>query len=134
MNPIKEVLPFVYRQNVRGEQADEDLIRSYWPSAVGSAIAERATPARLRGGTLEVEVSDEAWVKTLRSLRDHIIRRVNAAIDQQAVQKIRFRAAPDHDTEVAPRPPGRAETATGRLRSKSARDGTTGGPRGGLGC
>ena len=108
MNSIRDFLPLVYRQHVPGEQADEDLIRSYWRSAVGREIARRTRPARLKGGTLEVEVNDSAWVESLRSLRDRIIGRINAAIDRQAVQKIRFRAA-----GVIPRPLGHAETATG---------------------
>ena len=128
MNSIKNVLPFVYRQNVAGEKADEDLIRCYWPSAVGEEIARQSTPARLRGGTLEVEVSDATWLRTLRGLREQIIRRVNAAIDQQAVQKIRFVGA-----EATRRPPGRATTATGLPRSANWREGTTGGPHRGPG-
>lgn len=138
MHSVKDVLPFVYRQNVAGEKADEDLIRCYWPSAVGEEIARQATPARLRGGTLEVEVSDAAWLRTLRGMRAQIIRRVNAAIDQQAVQKIRFRAAEARDTaalEAAAtrRPPGRAQTASGLPRSANRREGTTGGPHRGPG-
>ena len=138
MKSVKDVLPFAYRQNVPGEQADEDLIRGYWSSAVGEEIARRATPARLRGGTLEVEVIDATWVRTLRGLRSHIIRRVNAAIDQQAVQKIRFRDAEARGTaardtsareaDATPRPPGRAETAAGAPRYASRREGTTGRP------
>jgi predicted nucleic acid-binding Zn ribbon protein len=128
VNRIKDVLPFVYRQNVAGEGADEDLVRSYWSSAVGEEIARRAKPVRLRGGTLEIEVDDASWLRTLRGLREQIIRRVNAAVDQQAVQKIRF-----HDAELTPRPPGRAEIADDLGRPVGRHEGATsssqGGPR-----
>lgn len=121
MNSVKDVLPFIYRQNVSGEGADEDLVRSYWSSAVGEEIARRAKPVRLRGGTLEIEVNDASWLRTLRGLREQIIRRVNAAIDQQAVQKIRFR-----DAELTSRPPGRAESTDGLGRPVDRREGATG--------
>jgi hypothetical protein len=62
-----------------------------WPTAVGTAIARNAWPARVsRDGTLHVATSSSAWAFELGLLEADIRGRLAAALSGELPQRLRF--------------------------------------------
>jgi predicted nucleic acid-binding Zn ribbon protein len=65
-----------------------------WADLVGPAIAHNTRPAAIKGKLLLVNVSSAPWMQQLQYLKDELIAKLNAALDKEAVQDIRFRVGP----------------------------------------
>ncbi len=61
-----------------------------WADAVGDVISAHARATRFSDGTLYVEVESPAWIQELSFLRLEIVEKLNAAVGQKAVSKLRF--------------------------------------------
>ena len=86
-------------------------IVSAWPGAVGEAIARNAWPSRLaRDGTLHVATNSSAWAFELTQLEAMIRRRLEEALGEASLGRLRF--APGRLPER-----GSTETAPGRQRA-----------------
>lgn len=77
-----------------------------WPDAVGSTIARNAWPARIsRDGTLHVSTSSSSWAFELGQLEADVLRRLQAAVGEDAPRKLRFAVGrlPELGLDVAER-------------------------------
>ncbi len=109
MRSVAELLPPIYRR-LAGEAADEEaLFLGLWPVVVGEKLAARTRPVRLLGATLIVETVAQDWRRQLARMAPAIIERLNAAAGKDVLKDVEFRVV----ARSAPRPPGRACTATG---------------------
>lgn len=69
-----------------------DRLRAAWPVACGKSMAAQATLVSLEEGTLQIEVSSEAWLEELRS-RTSVLRHELARIARVPLSAIHFRKA-----------------------------------------
>lgn len=67
---------------------------SRWPEIVGAAAAAHATPVRLQGTTLHVEVDHAAWGTELAHLEASVLSRIDEVAGPGAVSALRFRVRP----------------------------------------
>ncbi|MBR9975410.1 MAG: DUF721 domain-containing protein [Bacteroidetes bacterium] len=80
----------IERQGLERGIAEQRLIHQ-WPELVGPAIATHATPQRLRGGVLWLQVEDAAWRQELSLMRRELIAKINAWAGEEMVKELRLR-------------------------------------------
>ena len=82
--------------NAYRREADADIgkIFSIWEQAVGSPIAENASPAACKGRLLLVHVTSSPWLHQLRFLKPELIQKINAALGHAHVTDIKFKIGP----------------------------------------
>lgn len=61
-----------------------------WDEVVGPAIAERATPLRVRDAVLVVGVANHAWMQELVFLKEDIRARLNEQLGAPLVRELQF--------------------------------------------
>lgn len=66
----------------------ESKLRKLWPSVVGPDVAANAHIGRLRGRSLEVQVSSDAWATELTYLASAIVERLNAGAGESVVDEV----------------------------------------------
>ena len=83
---LKEVL------KARGLGSGDTLskLRGKWANAVGGKIAQHAQPQMIREGRLTLTVDSPAWMSQLSMLSPEIIEKINAALEEGAVQELKF--------------------------------------------
>jgi predicted nucleic acid-binding Zn ribbon protein len=69
----------------------EELARAAWPQAVGKRVAARTRPVAFIDGCLIIEVEDSVWLQHLRTMRRHILPRLQEVAGQDAVKALEFR-------------------------------------------
>ena len=74
-----------------------------WEDAVGTAIARRAEPVRLRGRTLVVAVSSAPWMQELTLLKPRLATALNARLPKPLVDDVFLVLTEGRATETAPR-------------------------------
>ena len=104
MEQAKSIFPRLLRQHQRS--FDElDLVRAYWPEAVGPALAERSRPMRLQPPKLVVEVLDPPWIELLRPMRGQILALLREELPSSKIRRIDFRVpAQRRKGEGSPKP------------------------------
>ena len=60
-----------------------------WPSTVGPSIAAQAQPTAERGGVVTVSCAASVWAQELDLMAPQIIERLNAALGESPVQRLR---------------------------------------------
>ena len=68
----------------------EEEVTLRWEELVGTAIANHASPKRLRDGVLWLEVKDAAWRQELHLMRSGLIERINAGVGEEIVRELRL--------------------------------------------
>lgn len=63
---------------------------SAWPEAVGERIAAATRPVKMRDGTLTIAVKNSVWKNELGLMRSKIVEKLNAALGEPAVKRVRF--------------------------------------------
>jgi predicted nucleic acid-binding Zn ribbon protein len=64
-------------------------VQSAWSEAAGPAVAGRAHPRALRGGVVTVACREAVWAQELELLGPHIVARLNAALGEEIVRRLR---------------------------------------------
>jgi predicted nucleic acid-binding Zn ribbon protein len=64
-------------------------VQQVWPATVGPSIAAQAQPAAERGGVVTVSCAASVWAQELDLMAPQIIERLNAALDDGSVQRLR---------------------------------------------
>lgn len=109
MNQAKDILPDLYRRGADRALEEWELLRAYWPEAVGRRLALHTRLVRLKGETLVVEVDDEAWRAQVEAVRGRIVESLRNEIPRSTVREIELRPM-----LPARRGPQRAQSAFGR--------------------
>jgi predicted nucleic acid-binding Zn ribbon protein len=65
-------------------------LRSAWPCIVGSLLAGKTFPARLKNDTLSVLVQNHAWAQELQLKKPVLIEQVNRVLGEDTVKELRF--------------------------------------------
>jgi predicted nucleic acid-binding Zn ribbon protein len=69
-------------------------VQRLWPEVVGPGIAAEATPTLERGGVLTISCSASVWAQELDLMGPEIVERLNAAIGNGRVERLRCVALP----------------------------------------
>lgn len=79
----------------RGEPATLlAAVQRAWPGAVGEAIAREASPVAERSGVVTVACRSSTWAEELDLLRDQILARLRAQLDDpEGLAGLRFSAS-----------------------------------------
>jgi predicted nucleic acid-binding Zn ribbon protein len=64
-------------------------VQAAWTDAAGPAVAARATPRSLRAGVLTVACREAVWAQELELLGPHVADRLNAALGDEIVTRLR---------------------------------------------
>jgi predicted nucleic acid-binding Zn ribbon protein len=67
-------------------------VQAGWAEAVGSRVAERATPVSERGGEVTIECADAVWAQELDLMQAQLLERLKAQLGERAPRRLRFRA------------------------------------------
>jgi hypothetical protein len=94
VNDLSSLLPGFLRQLHFSEELTGELVRELWKSVVGETLAQNARPLRMRGSTLVLTVSSEAWKKELFSLRFEILKRLERLLGTSIVSGLELRVDP----------------------------------------
>ncbi len=114
MKQAKDILPDLYRRGADCGREEWELVRAYWPEAVGRRVAGHTRLVRLKGETLVVEVDDEVWRGQIEAIRGSIIERLRKEIARSTVRSIELKPMlPER------RRPGQARSAFGRAVSQA---------------
>ena len=117
MNDLSSLLPGFLRQLHFSEELTAELVIALWKNVVGETLAHNARPLRMRGSTLVLTVSSEAWKKELFSLRFEILKRLEKLLGTSIISGLELRVNPWMTAVSAPaveQPPSHpAEEPTG---------------------
>ena len=67
-------------------------VQGCWAEAVGDVVSTEAQPVSERDGTVSVVCRSSVWAQELELLGPDLVEKVNAALGDDAVQRLRFRA------------------------------------------
>lgn len=90
MEQAKSILPRLFQGTPDTVRWQLDLIRAFWPEAVGPLLASHSDPVRVRPPTLFVQVSDAAWLEEFRPMRRQIVSLLQKEMGSRAVTRIDF--------------------------------------------
>ena len=66
-------------------------VQEVWESTAGPAIAAAARPSAERAGVLTITCEAAVWAQELELMADELVRRLNLALDGQAIREVRCR-------------------------------------------
>jgi predicted nucleic acid-binding Zn ribbon protein len=77
-------------------QRNDPLSRIWeqWQPSVGLSVAANTRPVSLKGGCLLVCVSSSVWLQELQFLKNNLVDRLNALLEEELVHDIRFKIGP----------------------------------------
>lgn len=120
MEQAKSILPRLFQGTPDTVRWQLDLIRAYWPEAVGPLLASHSDPVRVRPPTLFVQVSDAAWLEEFGPMRRQIVSLLQQEMGSRAVTRIEFQLeGPDEPARPHKPTPRRQQTGPTRRRRKS---------------
>jgi hypothetical protein len=94
VNDLSSLLPGFLRQLHFSEELTGELVSELWKNVVGETLAQNARPLRMRGSTLVLTISSEAWKKELFSLRFEILKRLERLLGPSKVSGLELRVDP----------------------------------------
>lgn len=119
MEQAKSILPRLFQGTPDTVRWQLDLIRAYWPEAVGPLLAGHSEPVRIQPPTLFVRVSDSAWLEEFRPMQRQIVALLQQEMGSRAVTQIQFQpaaaAGPERPRKRTARHPPR-RSARGRRK------------------
>lgn len=89
LRPVSALLPRVTRPAFRRRSPAAAHLMSDWPQIVGPVLAAQTMPQRLVGGTLTLGCSGPVAME-LQHLGPQLIAKVNGALGQRVVERLRF--------------------------------------------
>ena len=93
-------------RDTTSKRAGRGVDAGVWLAVVGRRIAERASPGRIDGGVLSVNVASSVWAQELSFLERELLERLNAV--GVLVTSLRFRVVAKPQAPIAARPEPRA--------------------------
>ena len=92
MEQAKSILPRLFQGTSETIPWNLDLVRAYWPEAVGPLLARHSEPVRIQPPTLFVQVADLAWLEEFKPMQRQIVLLLQQEMGSPAVNRIRFQA------------------------------------------
>ena len=102
MEQAKSIVPRLFQQEQRSRRA-LDLVRAYWPDAVGTLLSKHSIPVALEPPTLVVEARDQAWMELLLPMRAQVTALLKELLPKTGILEIEVRLAPP-EPETIPEP------------------------------
>jgi len=85
---LKDLLPHVLSRLAR--EGDARTLHPLWAEVVGEQAAKNSKPELLRGGVLQVRVTDASWADALTRQSASILEKLHARVSSAAIQKLVF--------------------------------------------
>lgn len=89
--PLPSIMSTLLEQLGIGKKVKQYGIVDLWPQIVGERIAQVTKIERIEGDKLFVSVSSATWRNELTYLKQELITKINAALEQQLINDIIFR-------------------------------------------
>jgi predicted nucleic acid-binding Zn ribbon protein len=67
-------------------------VQGCWADAVGDLVSAEAQPVSERDGTVSVSCRSSVWAQELELLGPELVEKVNAALGDEALSRLRFEA------------------------------------------
>ena len=90
MEQAKSILSRLLQNCPASLLQDLELIRAYWPEAVGPMLARHSNPVKFDAPTLMVEVADARWLEQIVPMRPQIAGFLKQELPKPAVCQIEF--------------------------------------------
>lgn len=90
MERAKNILSRVFQGAPDTVRWQLDLIRAYWPEAVGPLLASHSDPFSVQPPTLFVQVSDLAWLEEFRPMERQLVSLLQREMGSESVTRIQF--------------------------------------------
>jgi hypothetical protein len=87
---IGEILAGTLRRKKIPIHVADQHVSSVWDRAVGSIIAANTRAHNIKNGTLFVKVSTSVWMQQLQFMKQEIMDKVNACLENQTIRNINF--------------------------------------------
>lgn len=87
---VSGVIEGIFARLGIAEKVERATVIADWEELVGTRIAEVATPVRIQGDTLFVEVESASWRMELSMMRPQLMRKLNAGKRRGRIEKIVF--------------------------------------------
>ncbi len=92
--PIGSVIEKILSERKPKAAAGVARVFQLWERAVGEVIAANARPAAFKDKLLLVHVNSSPWLHQLQFLKEDIIKKVNAALQDESIEDIKFKVGP----------------------------------------
>jgi len=87
---VGEILQKALKKRKLHLRVEDHHLSDAWQKAVGSIISTHTRVHNLRGDTLFVKVSTSTWMQQLQFMKQEIIDKVNAVLENETIQNIYF--------------------------------------------
>lgn len=87
---VDDLLEAIFHTDEAKEQFGKFKVFSHWVEIVGEAIASQATPFKVRGSTLLVEVPNSVWMNELHLRTPMILGKIEKMFPESKIDSIRF--------------------------------------------
>ena len=94
LTPIGQVLDVIVDQCRSDNRGGIAHLLRIWENTIGPPISENARPFAVKGELLLVHVSSSAWLHQLRFLKDELLAKFNAGLENQRIGEIKFKIGP----------------------------------------
>ncbi|MEJ2111668.1 MAG: DciA family protein [Acidobacteriota bacterium] len=71
-----------------------ECLNGSWDKIVGRKLAKVCRPAYFKGAVLKIEITDEAWLDTVRSMQEELRERIHSATNGE-VRNLKLLSRPD---------------------------------------
>ena len=97
MEQAKSILSRLLQQAPAPFLQELDLIRGFWPEAVGPLLAKHSRLTELAAGKLVVEVPDRRWLEQFVPMRGQIASFLKRELGKPEVRQIEFVLPEGHE-------------------------------------
>jgi len=116
---IGDILPKVLKKRKIPVRTRDHRLSDAWNKAVGPIISGNTRANNVKGDTLFVKVSTSTWMQQLQFMKQDIIDKVNAVLEDQTIKNIYFSIG---DISPAPLKNGQKQTPDFNQYSLRERD------------
>jgi hypothetical protein len=115
MDSLREILRTQGNTNPLLNNAQDQLaVFRLWQEVAGKQFSKNAVPARFYDGVLEVVVSSSVWANQLDLFAPEIIKKINQALGEARIEKIKFRVGKIKAPEERKREDGKEKEKSGK--------------------
>ncbi len=94
IGPIISSLISSYQKTPENSVGKLNQIVRIWPTVTGADITENTKPVAIKGNRLLVNVTSSVWLQQLQFISQELIIRLNAALDGESIDTIKFKIGP----------------------------------------
>ena len=94
IGPIINSLISSYQRTPKSSVGKLNQIIDVWPTVTGVDISKNTQPVSIKDKRLMVNVTSSVWLQQLQYINQDLIARLNVALGEDLIDKIKFRIGP----------------------------------------